>query len=161
MRAADGLYTHATGFDGGEKVRIWMNYDASPDAKDTLKTAIYEVGAPTSGKSELTYSSGGELHYPGASSGEVTLYGVFPSISTEYHIVKYDQSNSTEGNANYKESDLMYATQTASWTNLATKEALQPDLPFNHQLVKLKVVIVKLPAVKKLLCLQSETPISP
>lgn len=150
MRAADGLYTHATGFDGGEKVKIWMNYDASPDAKDTLKTAIYEVGAPTSGLSELTYSSGGELHYPGANSGEVTLYGVFPSTSTEYHIVKYDQSNSTEGDANYKASDLMYATQTASWTNLAAKEALQPDLPFNHQLVKLKVVIVKLPAVKKI-----------
>lgn len=121
-RAADGLYTNMTGFDGGEQVEVYVN---SSD-----KHAAFTVGAPDGDKkSELT----GTLYYP--TTGDANLYAVYPAASTESHTVKYDQTTP----ANYKASDLMYASKAVTQANKTSTQELQ----FNHQLVKLKVVIVK------------------
>ena len=138
MRAADGLYTALTGFDGGEQVKIWMNYGT------TTKSAVYDVEAPQVEdelkKSALTLASGETtIYYPTGPSGSVTLYGLYPSNSTATHTVSHDQA----ADAGYKASDLMYGTIPVSWTTLEEKYALRPNLPFQHQMTKLKVNIVK------------------
>ena len=138
MRAADGLYTALTGFDGGEQVKIWMNYGT------TTKSAVYDVEAPQVEdelkKSALTLASGETtIYYPTGPSGSVTLYGLYPSNSTATHNVRHDQT----ADADYKASDLMYGTIPVSWTTLEEKYALRPNLPFQHQMTKLKVNIVK------------------
>ena len=143
MRAANGLYTAQTGFSGGEKVKVYMK-----KAGSTAKSATYDVGTPyvsgTLKMSDLTLSSGEvALYYPTGASGSASLYGVYPSTSTATHTVSYDQ----RGDDAYMASDLMYARQTASWATLAGKYTLKPNLPFQHQLVKLVVRVVKLPDV--------------
>lgn len=125
MRAADGLYTNTTGFDGNEQVEVYVN---SND-----KHATFTVGTQDSEhKSELT---GGTLYYP--TSGDASLYAVYPAASATAgsHTVKYDQTS----DANYKASDLMYAKKTVTQANKTSTQ----DLQFSHKLVKLKVVIIK------------------
>ena len=90
----------------------------------------YTVGSPTAGVSSLT---GGSLYYP--PSGDITLFAVYPAASASSHTVAYDQSSDD----NYKASDLMYATKTVAQ---ADKAAAQ-NLVFAHQLVKLKLNIIK------------------
>lgn len=121
-RAADGLYTNTTGFDGTESVEVFVN--------SSEKHATFTVGTPDgTHKSELT----GTLYYP--TTGDANLYAVYPSTSTESHTVKYDQTTP----ANYKASDLMYAKTTVAQEDKDDEQ----NLEFGHQLVKLKVVIVK------------------
>ena len=127
-RAADGLYTAATGFSGGEEVMVYLNGH----------NAIYTVGAAdaTTHTSAVTLKSGEtQLCYPTAVTGTTPLYAVYPASSIASHTVAYDQST----DANYKASDLMFASATVS---LADKANAQ-NLAFGHQLVKLKVIINK------------------
>lgn len=150
MRSADGMYNATTGFDGGEQVVAFL------DRGGTSYGGYYDVGEPdASHKSELSYNSGYELAYPidqASSSPTVTLYGVYPAASvsqsngvpetTGSHTVAYNQTNTTEGNANYKASDLMYATTPVTWSSIADKES-PVNLPFAHQLVKLELTVIK------------------
>lgn len=126
-RAADGLYTGDTGFTGGETVKVFKMVGEDTESAD------YSVGAPSDGKSDLT-AVGDELRYP--ASGTTTLYAVYPSASTESHVVKRDQTT----DAAYKASDLMYAPAV----NVTKEQRAQvQNLDFKHQLVKLKVVVNK------------------
>jgi hypothetical protein len=121
-RATDGLYSATSGFTGGEAVRVFLNNSSS--------YSDYTVGTPSAGVSSLT---GGTLYYP--PSGDITLFAVYPAASASSHTVAYDQSSDD----NYKASDLMYATKTVAQ---ADKTAAQ-NLEFAHQLVKLKLNIIK------------------
>ena len=122
-RAEDGLYTATTGFSGSENVEVYVN---SSD-----KHATFTVGTPdaTTHQSSLT----GTLYYP--TTGDANLYAVYPASSTSSHTVNYDQTTA----ANYKASDLMYAKKTVTQANKASTQ----NLEFSHQLVKLKVIIIK------------------
>ena len=117
-RAADDIYTEETGFDGGENIEVYVN----------TNHATFSVA--TSDKTTLN----GTLYYP--TTGDISLYAIYPATSISSHTVKYDQT----GPANYKASDLMYAKNTE--VTQSNKETTK-NLAFNHQLVKLKVVIVK------------------
>ena len=144
MRSADGLYESTTGFDGGEQVQLYLYNSDSPT---NIVSGTYDVGTPGAvHKSVLTYSSGTELLYPldAANSGTpaFTVYGVYPAASTTSHTVRYSQTNTDDGNANYKASDLMYASTTLTWTSAADKDNAR-NLQFDHQLAKLKLTIVK------------------
>ena len=121
-RATDGLYSATSGFSGEETVRVFMNSSSS--------SSDYTVGSPTAGVSSLT---GGSLYYP--PSGDITLFAVYPAASASSHTVAYNQTS----DANYKASDLMYAQKTVAQ---ADKAAAQ-NLVFAHQLVKLKLNIIK------------------
>lgn len=139
-RAADGLYTSATGFDGDETVRLFLHNSSAPTI---IPSAYYAVGTPDdSHKSALTASWGDELYYPveqtNSGSPVFTLYGVYPIWSTAEHTVSYDQ----RGNESYKRSDLMYASTPLTWTSAADKDNAR-NLQFNHQLCKLKLTVVK------------------
>ena len=141
MRAADNLYNASTGFDGGEEAQVYM---ANSGGTQT-GTAKFSIGAPEAvgalKQSTLTLADGeSPIYYPSGPSGNVTLYGIYPAASISSHTVSYDQTS----DANYKSSDLMYAKIPVSWSTLAEKYALKPNLPFQHQLVKLKVTIVKM-----------------
>ena len=134
-RASDGLYDASSGFDGTEQIKVYMK-----TASDT-KSAIYDVGSPSAGKSRLTVHSGNdELTYP--AEGSTSLYGVYPSTSIAKHVVCRNQSNDEA----YKSSDLMYATMTVAQ---ADQDKTQ-NLTFNHQLVKLKLQITKSADVNQL-----------
>ena len=121
-RAADGLYSASSGFSGTESVRVFMNSSSS--------SSDYTVGSPTAGVSSLT---GGSLYYP--PSGSISLFAIYPAASASSHTVTYDQTSDD----NYKASDLMYAKKTVAQ---ADKAAAQ-NLVFAHQLVKLKLNIIK------------------
>jgi hypothetical protein len=121
-RAADGLYSASSGFTGGETDRVFMNNSSS--------SSDYTVGSPTAGVSSLT---GGSLYYP--PSGSISLFAIYPAASASSHTVAYNQSSDD----NYKASDLMYAQKTVAQ---ADKAAAQ-NLVFAHQLVKLKLNIIK------------------
>ena len=139
-RAADGLYTATTGFDGTERVEVWMD--------SRTGGAAYSVGVPDGEKKSALTLVDGEtgLYFPSSTAGTVTIYGVYPAASAASHTVAYDQTAA----AGYKASDLMYARTTALWNTSAEKYALRPNLPFEHQLVKLKLTIVKSADVKRL-----------
>ena len=121
-RAADGLYSASSGFTGGESVRVFMNSSSS--------SSDYTVGSPTAGVSSLT---GGSLYYP--PSGDITLFAVYPAASASSHTVAYNQTS----DANYKASDLMYAKKAVDQADKANAQ----NLEFAHQLVKLKLNIIK------------------
>ena len=121
-RAADGLYSASSGFTGGESVRVFMNSSSS--------SSDYTVGSPTAGVSSLT---GGSLYYP--PSGSISLFAIYPAASASSHTVTYDQTS----DANYKASDLMYATKAVDQADKANAQ----NLEFAHQLVKLKLNIIK------------------
>ena len=121
-RAADGLYSATSGFSGGETVRVFMNSSSS--------SSDYTVGSPTAGVSSLT---GGSLYYP--PSGSISLFAIYPAASASSHTVTYDQTS----DANYKASDLMYATKAVDQADKANAQ----NLEFAHQLVKLKLNIIK------------------
>lgn len=125
-RAADNLYTQTTGFDGTESVEVWFN--------NTHIT--YSVGTPDATTHKSVLSSNDELRYPGG-SGTAPLWAVYPAASgtSGSHTVAYDQTT----NANYKASDLMYARKDV---DLAYKTVAQ-NLAFEHQLIKLKMVVTK------------------
>ena len=121
-RAADGLYSASSGFSGTESVRVFMNSSSS--------SSDYTVGSPTAGVSSLT---GGSLYYP--PSGSISLFAIYPAASASSHTVTYDQTS----DANYKASDLMYATKAVDQADKANAQ----NLEFAHQLVKLKLNIIK------------------
>ena len=121
-RAADGLYSATSGFSGTESVRVFMNSSSS--------SSDYTVGSPTAGVSSLT---GGSLYYP--PSGSISLFAIYPAASASSHTVTYDQTS----DANYKASDLMYATKAVDQADKANAQ----NLVFAHQLVKLKLNIIK------------------
>lgn len=121
-RAADGLYSATSGFSGGEAVRVFLNYSSS--------YSDFSVGTPSAGVSSLT---GGTLYYP--PSGDITLFAVYPAASASSHTVAYDQTSDD----NYKASDLMYATKAVDQADKANAQ----NLVFAHQLVKLKLNIIK------------------
>ena len=121
-RAADGLYSASSGFTGGEAVRVFMNNSSS--------SSDYTVGSPTAGVSSL---AGGSLYYP--PSGSISLFAIYPAASASSHTVTYDQTSDD----NYKASDLMYATKAVDQADKANAQ----NLVFAHQLVKLKLNIIK------------------
>ena len=121
-RAADGLYSASSGFSGTESVRVFMNSSSS--------SSDYTVGSPTAGVSSLT---GGSLYYP--PSGSISLFAIYPAASASSHTVAYNQTS----DANYKASDLMYATKAVDQADKANAQ----NLVFAHQLVKLKLNIIK------------------
>ena len=121
-RAADGLYSATSGFSGGEAVRVFLNSSSS--------SSDYTVGSPTAGVSSLT---GGSLYYP--PSGSISLFAIYPAASASSHTVTYDQTSDD----NYKASDLMYATKAVDQADKANAQ----NLEFAHQLVKLKLNIIK------------------
>ena len=121
-RAADGLYSATSGFSGGETVRVFLNNSSS--------YSDYSVGTPSAGVSSLT---GGSLYYP--PSGSINLFAVYPAASASSHTVAYNQSSDD----NYKASDLMYATKAVDQADKANAQ----NLEFAHQLVKLKLNIIK------------------
>ena len=127
-RATDDLYTSQ--FDGGETIQLYL------DNAGSATNSTYTVS--NSDHSTLT---GGNLYYPSGNTGSVTLYGVYPSGSTSSHTVLYDQTI----DANYKASDLMYARTVVDLANKASTQSLS----FGHQLIKLKLNIVKDAAVSQ------------
>lgn len=122
-RASNGLYSATTGFTGGETVKVYLN--------GTSTSSDYTVGVPNG--SHVSELSGGLLYYP--PTGAINLFAVYPSTSSASHTVAYDQTS----DANYKASDLMYAKAAVDQESKSSPQ----NLTFSHQLVKLKLNIIK------------------
>ena len=121
-RASNNLYTSASGFDGGESVKVWMN--------STESSSTYTIST-----SDKTTLQGGTLYYPVGTTGNASIFALYPMASASSHTVAYNQ----HGDAAYKLSDLMYATLSVP---LADKTVAQ-SLSFHHQLLKLHVSVAK------------------
>ena len=121
-RASNNLYTSASGFDGGESVKVWMN--------STESSSTYTIST-----SDKTTLQGGTLYYPVGTTGNASIFALYPMASASSHTVAYNQ----HGDAAYKLSDLMYATLSVP---LANKTVAQ-SLSFHHQLLKLHVSVAK------------------
>lgn len=121
-RASNNLYTSASGFDGGESVKVWMN--------STESSSTYTIST-----SDKTTLQGGTLYYPVGTTGNASIFALYPTASAGSHTVAYNQ----HGDAAYKLSDLMYATLSVP---LANKTVAQ-SLSFHHQLLKLHVSVAK------------------
>ena len=121
-RAGNNLYTTASGFDGGESVKVWMN--------STSTSSTYTINS-----TDHTTLQGGSLYYPVGTTGNASIFALYPATSASSHTVAYNQ----HGDAAYKLSDLMYATLSVP---LANKTVAQ-SLSFHHQLLKLHVSLVK------------------
>ena len=131
-RAADGnYYTSTSGFDGTETVKVWFNNASS----------TYQVGRADNSQVSTLY--GGDLTYPADLTGTAALWAVYPEASGEAgsHTVAADQNEV----AAYKQSDLMFAASEVDFS----EDRLQTvhNLLFDHQLVKLKVVVSKSEAI--------------
>ena len=128
-RAADGIYTATSGFDGDgmEQVRVYFNNT----------TADYTVGRADNAQISTLHSA--TLYYPVENRGILPLYAVYPATSADQtlHTVAYDQTT-PEG---YKQSDLMFAYQTV---NLAeNRQSTIHQFDFQHQMVKLRIIVTK------------------
>lgn len=133
-RAEDGLLTASTGFSGTETVKVYFN-NLSDD---------YYVGAADASHVSALY--GGMLEYPSDATGTTYLYAVHPAASATVnsHTVAYDQT----GNDAYRQSDLMFAKYDSSIDLANTANVYQLD--FDHQLVKLKVIVTKGPGIDEI-----------
>ena len=125
-RAADNLYTAATGFDGTETAMVWFNGE----------NAVFRVSAANGAAKKSTVYGGG-LIYPNIDTGNLPVYALIPSESAASHTVAYDQTTDEA----YKQSDLMFATGVVDMS--VDHQVTPPEVTFTHQLVKLKVNITK------------------
>ncbi|MBR1800449.1 MAG: fimbrillin family protein [Bacteroidaceae bacterium] len=124
-RSQDGLLD---AFSGGETVAVLMTND--DDASVT--SASYTVGVPSGSTSALT-AVADQLVYPNATG--VQLCGVYPAASTASHTVSASQITDND----YKASDLLYAHTAVAASGMSSVQ----NLPFEHQMAKLKIVINK------------------
>ena len=131
-RTTSDLHTATTGFAVDETMKIFMKTSSGTSSQ------VYKVASVSSGTATLT-DNGTKLYYPTGTSGSVQLYAVYPSDITQSssHTVAYDQT----GEANYRSSDLMYSA--AKTVNLSDKTTQQTLNKFEHQMVRLKLNIVK------------------
>ena len=133
-RTANDLHSATTGLAAGEQMTVLMkNGDAT-----TGKT--YEVLSVSSGTATLSPSDAADpLYYPVGNEGSVSLYAVYPAgvTTTSGHTVAYDQTT----DAAYQASDLMYSP--AKSVSLADKGDVQALNAFAHQMVRLKLTVVK------------------
>ncbi len=108
-----------------------INVECTPSATSTTTSVVYTASAPSGNVNTLTASSGA-LTWP--ASGTVALKAFYPSTitsETNTFTVQADQSE----DANYKASDLMYATPIASQAK--TSDAV--GLTFKHAFSKIVV----------------------
>ena len=131
-RTTSNLHTATSGFAVDETMKIFMKTSSGTSSQ------VYKVASVSSGKATLT-DNGTKLYYPTGTSGSVQLYAVYPSDITQSssHTVAYDQT----GDANYRSSDLMYSA--AKTVNLSDKTTQQTLNNFEHQMVRLKLNIIK------------------
>lgn len=131
-RTTSNLHTATSGFAVDETMKIFMKTSSGTSSQ------VYKVASVSSGKATLT-DNGTKLYYPTGTSGSVSLYAVYPSDITQSssHTVAYDQT----GDANYRSSDLMYSA--AKTVNLSDKTTQQTLNNFEHQMVRLKLNIIK------------------
>lgn len=143
-RTTSDLHTEATGFTVGETMQVFMKNGESTTNK-TYKVSSVTADDPV--VATLAANDAADpLYYPTGTTGSVSLYAVYPEGITQggSHIVEYDQT----GETNYQTSDLMYSS--AKEVALSSKTTQQALNAFSHQLVRLKLNIVKGTGVNKI-----------
>lgn len=127
----------STAFEAGESINI----ECTPSAGGATTFGVYTTSAASGNVNDLTYSSGTIIKWP--STGTVDMKAFYPSTvtsSTTSFAVQTDQTtDATNGDANYKASDLMYATPITGQSQ--TTSAV--GFTFNHALTKIVVNLTK------------------
>ena len=123
-----GVTIQGAAFAAGEDVKI----EVTPSG-GSMTSAIYTTAAASDGKNALSVKAGSTA-FTWPANGTIAIKAFYPSSvtsTTENFTVNVDQS--TE--ANYKASDLMYATPI----DAQAKQAGAVGLTFNHALTKIIV----------------------
>lgn len=113
-------------FDAGETINAYF-YDSNSNSLGISPTTL-TTSAASNGKNSLTPDV--QVYYPNTSGVTVNVHALYPETvtdATENFTVLNDQTS----NANYKTSDLMYA----SLSNLA-RTASDVNLLFDHKMAK-------------------------
>ena len=125
-RAASNI--QATTFDASEDINI----EVTPSATSTMTSATYTTAAASEGKNALSLKTGTAFTWP--ASGTLAIKAFYPSTVTSAATEFSVQTDQTS-DANYKSSDLMYATPIAA----QSKTSDPVGLTFNHALTKIIV----------------------
>lgn len=142
--AVDGSITTRAGINehsvlNGEQVNVYMPQSTIT----TVMTYTVAAASDANGKSEMTTSPIPYL-YPSTTP----IYGIYPTAATiSADQLSYSVSLDQTTTANYKLSDLMYATSSAarSDANLTTG-AISIDLVFHHLMSKVIVEVEGVPS---------------
>lgn len=122
----------STAFDTGESINI----ECTPTGGSTTSSGVYTTSAASGNVNDLTYSSGTIIKWP--PTGTVDMKAFYPSTvtsGTTSFTVQTDQTT----DANYKASDLMYATPITGQSQ--TTSAV--GFTFKHALTKIVVKLTK------------------
>jgi len=126
-----GKTVQSTSFAAGEEI----NVERTDATTSTLASAIYVTEAAVANQNAMTLK-GGETALLWPASGTVNIDAFYPSTitsATTSFSVQEDQST----DANYKLSDLMYATNIPTQAKTTNNAAV--GLTFNHALTKIVV----------------------
>ena len=133
-----GVAVQSTYFEAGEKIKVECTpNDGTTDG--TMVSAIYETAAVTSSTVNAlsVYTGSTALTWP--AKGTVSLKAFYPydvtSSSTTFSVLEDQSTDATNGDANYKASDLMYSTPITG----QTKQSAAVELTFHHALTKIIV----------------------
>jgi hypothetical protein len=134
-----GVAVQSTYFEGGELINVECTpNDGTTDG--TMVSAIYETGAAatsTTVNALSVYTGSTALTWPAL--GTVSLKAFYPSdvtsSSTTFSVQEDQSTDATNGDANYKASDLMYSTPITG----QTKQSAAVELTFHHALTKIIV----------------------
>ena len=132
-----GVDVQSTAFDAGAEI----NVECTPTG-GTMASAVYTAAAASEGKNALSLKSGQTaLTWP--ASGTVNINAYYPSTvtstTTSFSVLEDQSTDATNGDANYKASDLMYSTPIAD----QAKQSAAVGLTFNHALTKIIVNLTK------------------
>ena len=128
-----GVDVQSTAFDAGAEI----NVECTPTG-GTMASAVYTAAAASEGKNALSLKSGQTaLTWP--ASGTVNINAYYPSTvtstTTSFSVLEDQSTDATNGDANYKASDLMYSTPIAD----QAKQSAAVGLTFKHALTKIIV----------------------
>lgn len=114
-----------------------INIEVTPSATNTTISKVYKAGAAVGNVNSLT-PNGSETPFTWPATGTVAIKAFYPStVKSADTSFSVQENQSTD--ANYKASDLMYATPIA--TQAKTSETV--GLTFNHALTKIIVNLTK------------------
>ena len=126
-----GQAVQSTAFDADEEI----NVERTDATTSTLKSAIYVTETAEAGVNALTLKDGQTaLLWP--ATGTVNIDAYYPSTITSA-VTSFSVQENQSTDANYKASDLMYATNIPTQAKTANNAAV--GLTFNHALTKIIV----------------------
>lgn len=142
-KAGAGLYDQNNNFENGAKINVYI-FENSGTTYTYGTSGLLEYTADGNGNLDVKDPGGSSVpqYFPANGHG-IDVWGVYPSTVTESSISKdFSIENDQTSDADYKASDLMFATEKTN-----QKKGAPISLIFAHKLSKIIVKLDKEPGV--------------